>query len=87
MDELGVTPVEEIDLHVNCLGKDSQKCAQSLKTSTASDPKKGPHRIWDRLGKRYGALHMVDAASKRKIENFAKSSPRTLRFCMTYRMN
>lgn len=38
MEELGVTPVEEIDLYVKWLGKDSQKCAQSLKTSTSSDP-------------------------------------------------
>lgn len=38
MEELGVTPVEEIDLLVKWLGKDSQKCAQSLKTSASSDP-------------------------------------------------
>lgn len=72
MEELGVTPVEEVDLLVKWLGKDSQKYAQSLKTSTSSDPVRELRRIWDRLDERYGAPEMVEAALKRKIDSFAR---------------
>ena len=61
------------------LGKDSQKYAQSLKTSTLSDPKRGLRRIWDRLDERYGAPEMVEAALKRKIDGFAKITSRNFK--------
>jgi hypothetical protein len=71
--------VEEIDLLVKWLGKDSQKYAQSLKISTSSDPIRGLCRIWDRLDERYGAPEMVEAALKRKIDSFPKISSKNLK--------
>ncbi|XP_062573628.1 uncharacterized protein LOC134235508 [Saccostrea cucullata] len=79
MEELGVTPVEEIDLLVKWLGKDSQKYAQSLKTSTSNDPIRGLHRIWDRLDERFGAPEMVEAALKHKVDSFAKITSKNLK--------
>lgn len=72
VEELGCTPVEELDLLVKWLGPESKKYAMSIRTSNANCPSRGLQRIWERLDERYGCPEMVEAALKNKLANFPK---------------
>ena len=72
VEELGCTPVEELDLLVKWLGPESKKYAMSIRTSNASCPSRGLERLWERLDERYGCPEMVEAALKNKLANFPK---------------
>ena len=72
VEELGCTPVEELDLLVKWLGPESKKYAMSIRTSNASCQSRGLERLWERLDERYGCPEMVEAALKNKLTNFPK---------------
>ncbi|XP_021355873.1 uncharacterized protein LOC110451959 [Mizuhopecten yessoensis] len=71
-EELGVNPLEEIDLLVKWLGPKSSKQALSLRSANAYNPVCGLHRIWDRLDARYGTPELVESALRKKITSFPK---------------
>ncbi|XP_048747853.2 uncharacterized protein LOC125660050 [Ostrea edulis] len=76
MDELNIGPSEELELLIKWLGPVSSKYAQSLKISNVNRPILGVARLWDRLDHRYGCPEMVEAALKKKIEQFPKLNNR-----------
>ncbi|XP_069104772.1 uncharacterized protein [Argopecten irradians] len=72
MDELNVSPPEELDLLIRWLGPESVKHATSIRAASTSNPVKGLSRLWDRLNERYGSPQMVESALKTKLNNFPK---------------
>ena len=53
MEELDVTPMEEMDLLVKYLGPVSCHYAISLRAANATQPQRGLVRIWERLDERF----------------------------------
>ena len=76
MEELNIGPTEELELLIKWLGPVSSKYARSIKISNIDRPTVGVARLWDRLDHRYGCPEMVEAALKRKIEQFRKLNNR-----------
>ena len=76
VNELSLSPMEELDLMIKWLGPESRRQAMSIKTSNARDPQKGLERIWERLEERYGAPEMVETSLKQKLAAFPKLTRR-----------
>lgn len=72
MSELGVTPLEEIDLLIKYLGSDSVTQAKRIRAANARDPSRGLQRIWERLEDCYALPEMVEASLKRKVSSFPR---------------
>lgn len=70
--DLGVGPRDELELLVKWLGEESVTCALGIRSANASNPEHGFLRVWERLDETFGALEMVEAALKRKLDNFPK---------------
>nr|XP_022306551.1 uncharacterized protein LOC111112950 [Crassostrea virginica] len=70
VQELGVTPFEEMDLLVKWLGPESSKFARTLRSANTHNPTLGVTRIWDRLHDRYGRPEMIESALKGKLDSF-----------------
>lgn len=74
MDELAVSPHEELDLLVKYSGPESRKHIVSIKSSNISNPSQGVERAWNRLQERYGYPEMMELSIKKRIQNFPKIS-------------
>ncbi|XP_062587767.1 uncharacterized protein LOC134249430 [Saccostrea cucullata] len=72
MKDLDISASEELDLLVKYLGPSSTPQAISVRSSNPTDHQRGRLRIWNRLNDRYGSPQVIEAALKRKLENFAK---------------
>lgn len=72
MDDLNMTPYEELDLLVKYLGKESTISAINLRTANISDPSRGLEMIWERLEARYGSPELVEFALKAKLSSFPR---------------
>ena len=70
VQELGVTPFEEMDLLVEWLGPESSKCARSLRSANTHNPTLGVTRIWDRLHDRYSRPEIIESVPKGKLDSF-----------------
>ncbi|XP_062610035.1 uncharacterized protein LOC134271839 [Saccostrea cucullata] len=70
--ELNVSAFEEMDLLVKWLGPTSANFASSIRASNVHSPERGLRKIWERLQERYGRPEMVEAALKKKLDNFPK---------------
>jgi len=68
--EFDVSPAEEINLLVRYLGPESSRYAMSIRASTVRYPERGLQKIWQRLDERYGCPELIEAALKRRLENF-----------------
>ena len=84
VEELGCTPLEELDLLVKWLGPESKKYAMSIRTSNASCPHRGLQRLWERLDERYGCPEMVEADLKKKLATSQNSQRKTPNAYMTW---
>ena len=76
VNELSLSPMEELDLMIKWLGPDSRRQAMSIKTSNARDPQKGLQRIWERPEERYGPPEVVETSLKQKLAAFPKLTSR-----------
>ncbi|XP_033753059.1 uncharacterized protein LOC117336558 [Pecten maximus] len=76
MSELGVTPLEEMDLLVKWLGPESSRHALSIRAAHSNNPQRGLYCIWERLEERYASPEMVEASLKAKLAAFPKLSTR-----------
>lgn len=74
MNELNVSPIEEIDLLLKWLVPTSSTFAFSIRAFNVHAPERELQRIWDRLHGRYGRPEMVEATIKKKLDNFPKLS-------------
>ena len=70
VQELGVTPFEEMDLLIKWLGPESSRFARSLRSANTHNPTLGVIQIWDRLHDRYGRPEMIESALKGKLDSF-----------------
>lgn len=75
-EEIAANSLEEIDLLIKWLGKDTKKQATSLKTAYVANPIEGLQQIWSRLDERYGSPESVFHATVKKLENFPKITVR-----------
>nr|XP_034305596.1 uncharacterized protein LOC117682359 [Crassostrea gigas] len=78
VNELNVSPFEEMDLLVKWLGPTSSTFATSIRASNVHAPERGLQRIWERLHDRYGRPEMVEATIKKKLDNFPKLSSKEM---------
>jgi hypothetical protein len=72
MSELGVTPVEEMDLLIKYLGPESVIQAKRIRAANARDPLRGLQRIWERMEDRFALPEMVEASLKKKVQSFPR---------------
>jgi len=72
MQELNVTPAEEIDLLMRHLGPTSSKYATTIRSANVHNPLKGLQRIWDRLEEEYGRPEVIQTYLTSKLTNFPK---------------
>ena len=72
MQELEVSPQEELDFLLKYSGPESRKHIVSIKSSNASNPSLGLERAWTRLQEQYGYPKMMELSLKRRIQNFPK---------------
>lgn len=70
VNELNVSPFEEMDLLVKWLGPTSSTFASSIRASNVHAPERRLQRIRERLHDRYGRPEMVEATIKKKLDNF-----------------
>ncbi|XP_069129320.1 uncharacterized protein [Argopecten irradians] len=70
--ELGVSPIEELDLLVKWLGPESTKHAISIRSSNISNPERGLKKIWERLEERYGSPALIESTLKKKLAALPK---------------
>ena len=70
MEELDVTPMEEMDLLVKYLGPVSSHYAISLRAANATQPQRCLVRIWERLDERFACPNMVQASVQKKLDSF-----------------
>nr|XP_034318941.1 uncharacterized protein LOC105335138 [Crassostrea gigas] len=78
VNELNVSPFEEMDLLVKWLGPTSSTFASSIRASNVHAPERGLQRIWERLHDRYGRPEMVEATIKKKLDSFPKLSSKEM---------
>lgn len=69
--DLSVTPMEELDLLIKCLGLESKQHAMRIRASYPNDPAKRLDRVWERLDERYGSPELVESILKEKISKFS----------------
>lgn len=74
MEELQVTPAEEIDLLMQHLGPTSTKYATTIRSANVHDPHRGLQRIWNRLEEEYGRPETIQTYLTSKLTDFPKLS-------------
>ncbi|XP_052762425.1 uncharacterized protein LOC128205058 [Mya arenaria] len=75
-NEIGVSPVEELDLLVKWLGAESRKFATSIRSAYSHDAAIGLQRVWERLNEQYGAIEKVHQSVLGKLDKFPPISPK-----------
>ena len=78
IEDLQLSPSEELDLLAKHLGPESKGYAASLRSSNIGDPRRGLHLLWERLDERYGSAERVEAALKTRLEAFPTISGKKL---------
>ncbi|KAL5020965.1 hypothetical protein ScPMuIL_000120, partial [Solemya velum] len=72
IEEIRVTPSEELDLLCKWLGPESARHAQSIRSSSVGNHAMGLRRLWQRLEERYGSAELIEASLRNKLSNFQK---------------
>lgn len=72
LQELEVSPLEEVDLLQQYLGPESGRYAVSNRDANSHKPARGVEKIWERLNDKYGRPEVVEASLKTKLLSFSK---------------
>ncbi|XP_062612368.1 uncharacterized protein LOC134274127 [Saccostrea cucullata] len=72
MEDLSVTPSEELDMLVRYLGNESSRQAATIRKCNANDPETALRLVWERLEERYGAPELIESSLRRQISSFPK---------------
>jgi len=74
--DLGLSPIEEINLLIKWLGRESGTYARRIRSVHLNHPAKALMRIWDRLRECYGAPEVIEDALFDRLEKFQKLASR-----------
>lgn len=72
IQDLNVTPSEELDLLVRYLGNNSSRQAATIRKCNADSPTNALRLVWERLEERFGAPELVESSLRRRIASFTK---------------
>ncbi|XP_061190337.1 uncharacterized protein LOC133198227 [Saccostrea echinata] len=72
VQELNLSPAEEVDLLIQYLGPKSKKSAMSIRSANYSDSSRARDRIWQRLIERYAKPELVESSIKQKLMSLPK---------------
>lgn len=70
MNEINATEMEQLDLLVNHLGRESKSQANNIRAANARNPEKAVRDIWLRLDSEYGSAETIECALKKRINTF-----------------
>ncbi|XP_078329283.1 uncharacterized protein LOC144624026 [Crassostrea virginica] len=72
VEELGVTPMEELDMLIRYLGVESARQALVIRKCNADNPTTALRLVWERLEERFGAPELIESSLRRQISLFPK---------------
>lgn len=72
IQDLNVTPSEELDFLVRYLGNNSSRQAATIRKCNADSPTNALRLVWERLEERFGAPELVESSLRRRIASFTK---------------